>query len=314
MNFRRFHCACWFGMAVLLGPTGVTAFERDVAGVFGPLVADALRSVGCVGGYGPEPRVGNPFGGQGLSLGTTNRGYHNRHREYVASLARFQQVDPLEYDSGANSFEYVKSAPNARTDPTGMGLITAANDQSCRAMWRFRFIGLGWVGHVGIEWQLVTPTIYGPNIKHSLEYGDGSSRSIYVWCGHSNCKGADFQFPIPHYKDEQTVDSCWCNCFTNSFRRDDQQRSRYGNKCHYCAPAFGQFCIDDLEPCHNSASGIHAAWALCKRVCANKAEFRQPWFSAEPMSPGWWNYRLSFHNDSSCLSEYRTWWGQCVDR
>lgn len=312
MKFRRFRHEWCMGMLALACAGEASAFERDVAGVFGPRLSDGVRSRIQASGHGRGSPVPNPFLHQGLPRDAEKNSYQNRHREYAANCSRFVERDPSEYFDGLNTYAYVRNTPASLTDANGLVGGSGANDGYCRIKWRWEPVL--WFGHIGIEFAIIRPNYGG--IRHSLDYGD--SRYSDPFCGRSNCKGNDGNIKRTELEDPQTVDSCWCNCFASSVRAYPEQRSRYGDKCKYGFPPQNGFpCWWDPfgRVASNSNSGIHAAWLLCRRECVDrqhKAEFRLAFFCNEPRAPGWWVAYQGFQDDCHCNDEHFTW-GGCVD-
>ena len=68
----------------------------------------------------PHSPQGNPWIYTGRQLDEETGLYQYRVRYYDCAKGRFLQRDPLEYKSGLNLYEYVRSAPTFYVDPSGM--------------------------------------------------------------------------------------------------------------------------------------------------------------------------------------------------
>jgi len=72
------------------------------------------------GGVIGQSAVGNPFLFTGREWDAETGTYFYRARQYDPERGRFLQRDPIGFEAGLNLYQYVRSAPIAHVDPTGL--------------------------------------------------------------------------------------------------------------------------------------------------------------------------------------------------
>jgi RHS repeat-associated protein len=105
-----------------VGTAGRVA-ERYVYSPYGEFVVlKGQTASGMMGNALPTSSVGNLFMHQGLPFDAEKGSYQNRHRDLGLPINRYQQPDPDGYRDGLNLYVYARCQPNAKCDPTGLGL------------------------------------------------------------------------------------------------------------------------------------------------------------------------------------------------